>query len=129
MARGISQSGREKKGTADLYAEIASTNGRYKGYVKPIVKDVQFLSLGDPAKHPAKSLWEGTLQLATKVFKNQPKDQVAAKIPFSGTLNGANTQILPTIASVLRNAFVRAFTHSIEGTISLKDVGEPNASE
>jgi hypothetical protein len=62
-----------------------------------------------------------------KVFKNQPKDQVAAKIPFSGTLNGANTQILPTIASVLRNAFVHAFTHSIDSSISLDDVEDTNA--
>jgi hypothetical protein len=68
---------------------------------------VDFVSIGEPAEHPAKSLWEGALDLASKVLKNQPKDQVAAKIPFSGTIAGTNTQILPAIASVLRNAFYR----------------------
>jgi hypothetical protein len=116
-----------KKGRVDLYMEVASAQGRYKGYAKPIVKDVQFLSLSDPVKHPVKSLWEGTLQLASKVFKNQPKDQVAAKVPFSGTIAGTNTDILPAIASVLRNAFVSAFTHSIDSSISLEDVEAPNA--
>jgi hypothetical protein len=116
-----------KKGNVDLYMEVASAKGRYKGYAKPIVKDVQFLSLDEPVKHPVKSLWEGSLQLASKIFKNQPRDQVAAKVPFSGTIAGTNTDVLPAIASVLRNAFVRAFTHSIDSTISLEDVEGPNA--
>ena len=115
-----------QKGRADLYIEIASADGRYKGYLKPLVKDVSFLSLDEPVKHPVKSLWEGALQLASKVFENQPRDQVAAKIPFSGSVTGADTDILPAIASVLRNAFVRAFTHSIDSSISLDDVKDTN---
>jgi hypothetical protein len=75
---------------------------------------------------PGAGLWEGALQLASKLFKNQPRDQFAAKIPFSGTVDASNTDILPAIASVLRNAFVRAFTHSIDSSISLEDVEGPN---
>jgi hypothetical protein len=115
-----------QKGRIDLYSEIASSGGHYKGYVKPIVKDVSFLTPTEPVKHPVRGLWEGALQLASKLFKNQPRDQFAAKIPFSGTVDASNTDILPAIASVLRNAFVRAFTHSLDSSISLEDVEGPN---
>jgi hypothetical protein len=117
-----------KKGEVDVYLEMASDNGRYKGYAKPIVRDLDFVNLGDVAKeNPVKTLWKGTLQAASKVFRNQPEKQVAARIPFSGTIAGGKTQLLASVVSVLRNAFVHAFTHSIEGSISLKDVkqGEP----
>ena len=116
------------KGDFDLYLEVASSNGRYKGYAKPMLEDVQFLSLEEaPKENPVKSLWRGTLQLAAELLENQPRKQVAAQVPFSGTIAGGQTDLLAAISSVLRNAFVSAFTHSIEGTISLKDV-EPDPS-
>jgi hypothetical protein len=111
-----------KRGDLDLYLEVASANGRYKGYAKPILQDVQFLSVEEPVKHPLKGLWKGTLQVAAELFENPPTQQVAAKIPFSGTIETEKTDTLSAIVSVLRNAFVHAFTHSIDGTISLKDV-------
>ena len=118
-----------KQGGFDLYLEVASSNGRYKGYVKPILRDVQFLSLKEvPKENPLRSLWQGTLQLAAEVFENQPRKQVAAQVPFSGTIEGGQTDLLAAIGSVLRNAFVSAFTHSIEGTISREDV-DPASSD
>jgi uncharacterized protein DUF748 len=117
------------RGEFDLYLEVASSNGRYKGYAKPMLENVQFLSLEEvPKENPVKSLWQGTLQLAAELLENQPRKQLAAEVPFSGTIAGGKTDLVAAITSVLRNAFVRAFTHSIEDTISLKDVkeGEPS---
>jgi hypothetical protein len=112
-----------KRGDFDLYLEVASSNGHYKGYAKPMLRDVQFVSLEEvPNENPLKSLWQGTLQLAAELLENQPRQQVAAQVPFSGSIAGGRTDLLAAIGSVLRNAFVSAFTHSIEGTISLKDV-------
>lgn len=112
-----------KKGEVDLYLEMASDNGRYKGYAKPIVRELDFVNLEDvPRENPVKTLWKGTLQAASKVFRNQPEKQVAARIPFSGSVAGGKTDVLASVVSILRNAFVQAFTHSIEGSISLKDV-------
>jgi uncharacterized protein YhdP len=119
-----------KKGEVDLYLEMASENGHYKGYAKPIVRDLQFVSLEKvPKENPAKTLWKSTLQAAAKVFENQPKQQLAARIPFSGTVEGGKTDVLASVVSVLRNAFVQAFTHSIEGTVSLKDVQSASADD
>jgi hypothetical protein len=111
-----------KRGDFALYLEVASANGRYKGYAKPIAKNVQFLGLEDPVRHPLRSLWEGALQLAAELFENQPRKQVAAKIPFQGTIAGPDTDLLAAIGSVLRNAFIAAFTRSIDESISIQDV-------
>lgn len=117
------------RGGFALYLEVASSNGSYKGYAKPMLEDVQFLSLEEvPKENPLKTLWQGTLQLAAELFENQPRKQVAAQVPFSGTIEGGRTDLLAAISSVLRNAFVSAFTHSIEGRISLKDV-DPERSD
>ena len=117
-----------KRGDFALYLEIASENGRYEGYAKPILKNIQFIGLADPVKHPLKSLWKGALQLAAELFENQPKKQVAARIPFHGTVAGENTDILAAIGSVFRNAFLGAFVRSIDDSISLKDVEGANGT-
>jgi hypothetical protein len=114
-----------KSGDFDLYLEVASANGRYQGFAKPILKDVQFLSTADlptEQRNPLKGLWNAALQLAAEIFENQPRQQVAARVPFSGTVQGTQTDLLATIGSVLRNAFVGAFARSIEDRISLDDV-------
>src|SRR5688572_963944 len=119
-----------KSGDFDLYLEVASANGKYEGFAKPILENVQFLSsedLPEKEKNPLKTIWNATLQLAAEIFENQPRQQVAARVPFSGTVEGSQTYILATIASVLRNAFVGAFARSIEDRISLDDV-EGNGS-
>ena len=69
------------------------------------------------------------MQLAAELFENQPHKQIAARVPFHGTIAGTNTDLLPAIGSVLRNAFVGAFAHSIEDRISLKDVEGGNQRE
>ena len=57
-------------GGFDLYLEVASSNGRYKGYAKPMLEDVQFLSLEEvPKENPLKSCGRGTLQLAVQAVR------------------------------------------------------------
>jgi hypothetical protein len=95
-----------------------------------MLENVQFMSLEDkPVRSPLKSLWNATLQLAAEIFENQPRKQLAARVPFRGTIQGTQTDLLATIGSVLRNAFVGAFARSIEDRISLQNVeGEDGKS-
>ena len=111
-----------EKGKFELYLELASADGRYEGYAKPLLHDVGFFRLDEPEKNPLVRVWEGAVDLATEVFENQPEQQVAARIPIRGTTRGSQGNLVATIASVLSNAFVRAFSHSIDHSISLKDV-------
>ena len=116
-----------KSGDFDLYLEIASSNGRYEGIAKPMLKNVEFLSAEElPEENPLKNLWSATLQMAAEVFENQPRKQVAAQVPFNGTVQGSQTDLLATLGSVLRNAFVSAYTRSLEDRISLDDVKAGN---
>ena len=109
-------------GKFELYLEVAAADGRFKGYAKPIMQDVKFHRADEQDESALRKLWEGFLDFAANVLKNQQADQVAARIPFKGTLDDPKVSVWETIASVLRNAFVAAFAHSLEGSITLRDV-------
>jgi len=109
-------------GKFELYMELAAADGKFKGYAKPFLEDVDMYRSGEPEKNPLKRVWEGFLDFAANVLENPEEDQVAARIPFTGTIENPQTNLFATIASVLRNAFVSAFARSLEGSITLRDV-------
>ena len=109
-------------GKFELYMELAAADGKFKGYAKPFLEDVDMYRSGEPEKNPLKRVWEGFLDFAANVLENPEEDQVAARIPFTGTIDNPQTNLFATIASVLRNAFVSAFARSLEGSITLRDV-------
>jgi hypothetical protein len=109
-------------GKFELYLELAASEGRFAGYAKPILQDVDLYRSGEEEQSALKRLWEGFLDFAAEVLENDQADQVAARIPFSGTIKNPETSLLQTIASVMRNAFISAFARSLEGSITLRDV-------
>ena len=111
-----------ESGEFELYTELAAAEGKFKGYAKPIMRKVNIYSSEEPEKNPLKRLWEGLVEFAANVFENEESGQVAARIPFSGTIKNPDAGIFETIVSVLHNAFVSAFARSLEGSITLRDV-------
>jgi uncharacterized protein YhdP len=109
-------------GKFELYLEVAAADGKFRGYAKPIMQDVKFHRSDEQDESALRKLWEGFLDFAANVVKNHQADQVAARIPFQGTLEDPKVSVWETIASVLRNGFVAAFAHSLEGSITLRDV-------
>ena len=111
-----------ESGDFELYTELAAADGRFKGYAKPIMTNVNIYSSEEQEENPLKRLWEGLVEFAAEIFEDQDSGQVAARIPFSGTIKNPDAGILETVVSVMRNAFVSAFARSLEGSITLRDV-------
>jgi hypothetical protein len=109
-------------GKFELYMELAAADGKFKGYAKPILQDVDLYRSDEEEQSALKRIWEGFLDFAANVLENPEADQVAARIPFTGTIKDPQTSLFATIASVLRNAFISAFARSLEGSITLRDV-------
>lgn len=113
-----------ESGDFELFLEIAAAEGNFKGYAKPILRNVNITSSEEKEDNPLQKLWEGIVEFAANVFENDEEEQVAARVPFTGTIENPEASIWPTIVSVVRNAFVSAFARSLEGSISLRDVKE-----
>lgn len=109
-------------GEFELYTELAAKNGKFTGYAKPIMRDVNMYSSSEEEDNPLRRLWEGIVDFAAEILEDDGSDQIAARIPFSGSVENPDAGIMETIVSVLRNAFVSAFARSLENSISIKDV-------
>jgi hypothetical protein len=110
------------KGSFGMYTEVAAKEGAFKGYVKPVIKDLDILGKEDRDDNIFRKMWESITGFAGELFENQPKDQVATKIPFEGRLDNPKADVWETVINVLENAFIRAIQPSIDHEINIASV-------
>lgn len=112
------------KGTFGMYTEVAAKDKKFAGYVKPIIKELDVLGHEDRNDNFFRKVWEGFVGGVGEIFQNQPKDQLATKIPFKGNLDNPTTNVWQAIANVLQNAFIQAIQPSIDNEITIGSVAK-----
>lgn len=110
------------RGSFGLYSEAAAKDGRFDGYVKPLITNLKVLGPEDRHDTILQKLWEGIVGGVAQIFKNQRKDQLATKIPFEGDIKEPETNVWFVIGNILQNAFVRAIQPSLDNEVSLGTV-------
>jgi hypothetical protein len=106
------------RGSIDLYSELKMTNGRYKGYVKPFIKNLKVLDVKKDIKKKGgvfNVIKKAVVGLFAKAVENPKTKKIATKIPIEGTVKELKTDNWKTFVGVLRNAFVKAFRQGIDG--------------
>ena len=116
-------------GMFSVYTEFAAAEGKFKGYVKPIAKDIKVVTPPEKRGNIFRRAWTGIVQLAASIFKNQPHDQVATRVPFSGTIEDPKADVWVTVVNILRNAFINAFSSSLENSVSLHSLAADEETE
>jgi len=106
------------QGTFGLYSEVAIADGHMIGYVKPLLTDTKLIGEGDGF---LEVLWEGFVGFFKFILKNQGTDTLATKVPFEGDLNNVQADVWPTVFNIFKNAWIKAFTGSVDDDINFKD--------
>ncbi|WP_172962276.1 DUF748 domain-containing protein [Hydrocarboniclastica marina] len=108
-------------GSLDLVVELAARAGRLTGYIKPLLRNVEVFDWDEDVEEQGDNVlriaWEGVVGGITELFENQPRDQVATRIPVDGDLSGPQPELFTSIINILRNAFVNAFEADLDGDV------------
>lgn len=68
--------------------------------IKPILANAEFFSLGEE-ENLLRNIWEGIVAVTAVLLQNQPEDQFASVIPFSGELADVDADLLSAMLSIL----------------------------
>jgi len=113
-----------KKGHFGLYAEFAAKEGKFGGYVKPIIKDIDVVQWNEEEGSVPQILWESIVGVVAEVLQNQRKEQLATKIPISGTFSDPKVDTWKALSYILRNAFIQALKPTIDESINIYKLKE-----
>lgn len=108
------------QGTFGLYTELAAADQRFKGYVKPVIKELKVVGLEDQSDSWWQRTKESIVDLAGKILENPSADQVASKIPLEGQFDNPDISTLEAVWELLKNAFVKALQPSIDHEINIQ---------
>lgn len=114
-----------KKGTFGLYTEFAARDGKFKGYVKPLLRDMDIVQWNKEEGDVPQILWETLVAGVVEIFTNHSKDQVATKVPIEGKFNSPDINLWHAITAILQNAFIEAFKPTVDNTININNVETP----
>lgn len=106
-----------EEGTFNLYTEVAVKDAAIDGYVKPVIENLTIIQWKEEEEPFLNKVWQSIVGGVTSAFKNHPKDRFATQVPVNGNVMEVETGIWVTIWNVVKNAFIEAFTKSLEGTI------------
>src|SRR6185436_4408986 len=101
----------------------AASKGKFVGYVKPVIKDLDVVGHEDRNDNLFRKMWEVMVGAAGVVLRNQKEGQIAAKVPIEGTFKDQTiTHTWYAIVDLLRNAFIQALIPSIDNAINIRSI-------
>lgn len=110
-----------ERGKLSVDTELAASRGRFKGYMKPFIDDLQVLDWDRESEGFLTRVWEGIVEVGAELLEDQSKDRVATRIPFEGTVDEPDADIWATIGGILKNAFLESLRRGLDDKISLSD--------
>jgi hypothetical protein len=111
------------RGDFAIYTSFAASDGKYDGYCKVFFNNLKvFKWEKDKKKDALEIFWQAVVGTLTATFKNHPHDQLATKIPITGTFNKTDVHIWPTIATLLQNAFFKSLVPKVDEPATLERV-------
>jgi len=103
------------EGEMSVFSEASVKNGHIRGYVKPLFKDLKVYEKGkDSEKTFGQKVKAKALDVAGKILKNRPRKEVATVVPIEGPVENPRAGTWPTVAGLIRNAFIKAILPGFE---------------
>lgn len=116
-------------GMLDLFSEVAVKENSFKGYIKPMIRNLEFISRADRTDPIFQKIWERILAGFFTILANKHDDQVATIIPIEGRLDDPKVRLGPSILGILQNAFIKSLKPSVKKMVNIKSVWEMVKSE
>jgi membrane protein len=114
-----------RRGIVDLYVEAAAAEGHIQGYAKVIFHHLEL----EPPKYSsfAGKLKAWVVEAVANLGKNKPKDRIATRIDFAGSVEDPHPDIIDAILTFIRNSFTTAERASLEHRIWFAKAGRTPA--
>lgn len=102
------------EGTFAFYSELEANDGELRGYVKPLLHDMDVYDRAEDRDRSALGeVYEGFVGAIANVFENR-SDEVAAVVDVSGRIDNPGVSTWQAVISAVSNAFISAVSRGFE---------------
>ncbi|MAM89250.1 MAG: hypothetical protein CME36_18275 [unclassified Hahellaceae] len=120
-------------GRFSLTSELAAEDGEIAGYITPALTQAEVFKWREDIKRDDDGLLtvigESITGLFSAIFEEGSKDRIATRVPIEGRIDQPDVGVVTAVIGIIRNAFIETYESSLEGSISLDDVGDDEGEE
>jgi len=109
-------------GTLEIYSGAAAADGKFKGYVKPMLHGLKVMKPNEPFD-PVKLIKKTLLTVIGWIFTNR-NGQVATKLEFAGNFKDPHSSLWNAFCYLFENAFIKSLPPGLEGTVTVQKLQE-----
>lgn len=103
------------KGLFSCYSELNFDDGKIRGYVKPLIRDLDVYNKEqDRDKDVLDKVREGAIEDMSSLLENAPREEVATKADVSGKADAPRTDTIQVVLRLIQNAFFKAILPGFE---------------
>jgi hypothetical protein len=111
------------RGTFALFMSVAAENGAYEGYFKVFFKNLDVFQWEKERKKNILAIfWQAIVGGVATILENHPKDQLATKVPISGSYTNSSVGIWTAAGTLLQNAFIHALVPKLDQQVTVEQV-------
>ncbi len=115
------------RGNFSFYTSVASADGTYDGYLKVFFSNLDVFAWDkERKKNILEIFWQAIVGGVATIFTNHPKDQLATKIPISGSYTNSTVGVFTAAATLLQNAFIHALLPKLDQHVTVDQVEKTN---
>jgi hypothetical protein len=118
-----------QSGWLSIYTELAAAKGKFVGYVKPLVTDLEIPDWKEEHENFLQRFWGVLVGVTAKVFRNHSKDRFATRIDYTGSWDDPRYSMWEIVGQVLKDTFIKAIPPRLEGDVNLGEAQRQNGVE
>ena len=102
-------------GVFSVFSELRVKDRRIDGYIKPLFRDLDVYDGGqDEEKSFGQRIKEKAVDVAGKVLRNRPREEVATVAPIAGPVQNPKASTWETLVGLMQNGFFKAILPGFE---------------
>lgn len=114
-------------GVGALYSQVLVRDGRIRGYVKPLLRDVEIYDRDqDGDDSVLRQLYELVADGIRRILENDRRDTVGTVADLSGPVKDPQASVLQIIGNLARNAFIEAILPGFESEAGRRSRSTPD---
>jgi Domain of Unknown Function (DUF748) len=103
------------RGMFAFFSELSVKDNQIRGYVKPLLKDVEVYDPDQDKEKPlTKKMYEAVVGGVLKLLENEPRNEAATVTDLSGPVENPQADTWQIVAKLVQNAFFKAILPGFE---------------
>ncbi len=109
-------------GIANLFTEVIVSEKSFKGYIKLLINDLEFIGVADRRDSIVQKIWERIVAGMFWLISQNKTKRLSMIIPIEGRLNDPDAPLGAALSKMVQKAIIKELTPSLRDVVDIRSL-------